>query len=432
MSQPMPLDNFRWMTDEEISNFNPLTDVNENGMTGRFLEVDLSYPSNLHLDHSSYPLAPEHMTIEEDDLSPYSVLCLDAITGRTKGTHLHKAKKLASSFKTRKNYLCHEQCLQFYVQQGLKVLKIHRGIIFDQKQFMQPYISHCAQKRAAAKTKSEAAMYKSLANSLYGKMIEDGSKRISAVFCTNKKSALNAQSNPRFKQATICDENLSIAFLKKKKLKLDQNWAVGFSILELSKLHMAKMWYQVIKPSFKAVNLILSDTDSFLFMAHGAKSPHSMVKTMLPFFDVSNYKPTHALFSQARKNQVGLLKNEVPKDSIRKVAAIKAKTYAYETKRKKVSKRSKGVKKAYRRRILFNHYAKVLKKMCSISLTQYSFLSRKHQIKMVKSERIAFSSFDDKRYYTCPIHSIPYGSKLIKATKKAGKCLFCKNSLFLI
>ncbi len=93
MSFPLPLRNFRWMTDEEIENFTMLHISEEDG-DGYILEVDLEYPEELHLRHNSFPLAPETMDITEDHLSPYSLECLQQIYKKK----THKAKKLTSTF----------------------------------------------------------------------------------------------------------------------------------------------------------------------------------------------------------------------------------------------------------------------------------------------------------------------------------------------
>lgn len=46
-----------------------MTDLQE---TGYILEVDLDYPEKLHESHNSFPLAPEHLNITQDILSPYA------------------------------------------------------------------------------------------------------------------------------------------------------------------------------------------------------------------------------------------------------------------------------------------------------------------------------------------------------------------------
>ena len=39
---------------------------------GYIIEADLDYPKELHSEQDSYPLAPEHMHINPEDLSDYT------------------------------------------------------------------------------------------------------------------------------------------------------------------------------------------------------------------------------------------------------------------------------------------------------------------------------------------------------------------------
>ena len=130
------------------------------------LQVDLEYPQELHASHNSFPLAPESINITEQDLSPYSLRCMKTLTGKRK----HKSTKLTATFNVRRNYVVHCMNLRLYMELGMKLLKIHRGIKFHQRPFVAPYIQHCTEGRRQAKTKVEGDNLKLLSNSLYGKV----------------------------------------------------------------------------------------------------------------------------------------------------------------------------------------------------------------------------------------------------------------------
>ena len=68
---PMPLKNFRWLTNEEIQSLD-WADMNDDQESGYILEVDLAYPQHLHAAHSSLPLAPHRLKITQEMLSPYA------------------------------------------------------------------------------------------------------------------------------------------------------------------------------------------------------------------------------------------------------------------------------------------------------------------------------------------------------------------------
>ncbi|KAK3104484.1 hypothetical protein FSP39_003183 [Pinctada imbricata] len=71
MRKALPEKNFRWMTPDEIGKFD-VSKISSSSRKGYALEVDLEYPHELHDEHNCYPLAPETMSIPNEDLSPYS------------------------------------------------------------------------------------------------------------------------------------------------------------------------------------------------------------------------------------------------------------------------------------------------------------------------------------------------------------------------
>ena len=166
MCYPHPISDFRWMTEEEILNYNVYEGGDLNNSHGYFLEVDLEYPENLHLSHNSFPLAPETVDITFDDLSPYSKRCLKALGRGVK----YNSRKLTATFRPRKKYLVHGANLKFYTEKGLILTKIHRGITFRQQRFLEPFITLCQKKRMGAATKIESTMWKLVCNCVYGKV----------------------------------------------------------------------------------------------------------------------------------------------------------------------------------------------------------------------------------------------------------------------
>ena len=69
MSQPLPRDGFRRLTDDERASFD-IHSVASDGDRGYALTVDLHVPDHLHNVFADYPLAPEHQQIDESVISP--------------------------------------------------------------------------------------------------------------------------------------------------------------------------------------------------------------------------------------------------------------------------------------------------------------------------------------------------------------------------
>ena len=65
MSEPLPVGKFRFLSEDEIAEFDLLT-IPSDGGTGYIVECDLTYPDELHDLYNDYPMAPEHMTASKD------------------------------------------------------------------------------------------------------------------------------------------------------------------------------------------------------------------------------------------------------------------------------------------------------------------------------------------------------------------------------
>lgn len=472
MTFPLPLRDFQWMEEEEINSFNPETHANEGKGWGYILEVDLEYPEHLHLEHNSFPLAPHSLRVASEDLSEYARACLYDLYHCSRP----KSEKLSSTMNFRHKYVLHSLNLRLYLRLGLKLKKIHRGIKFYQEEFIRPYIEMCTQKRKEAPTESLKNMYKLLANSLYGKLIEGVASRMNCVFNRgDREKAMKTASSPLFKGSLICDQDLTISFLKKKVLRMRQNWAVGFSVLELSKYVMQDLFYNVIRPSLgkRNVSVVMSDTDSFL-LAVKAHCEDEVMKKLSSVMDFSNYEKSHFLYDKSRAKDLGLLKNEMPHASIKQFIGLKSKTYIIETDCSSSSCsdfliKAKGVPNAFRKKLPIESMGKCLKyvppsptsvivpKSCpekgrkkiqryiqkgqgegTHEIQYFALQSKKHVNHLVKGRKLAFSAYDDKRYLMCPIHSAPYGSVLIQQGERDKKeedqwpCYFCQHPDILV
>lgn len=269
--------------------------------------------------------------------------------------------------------------------------------------------------------------------SLSFQMIESGHNRMDAKFVQGRGQALRYNTNPRLRGHMIINENFSIAFMKKCRVELKQLWAVGFSVLEFSKYIMQSLYYYGMKPNFPGgLQLIMSDTDSWL-LAVSSPTGEAALRTLSPLMDFSNFPREHPLFSNRKKFQTGFLKSETPGDDILEVVALRSKVYAYKLKREKEANRKcKGVKKSARDKIPFETFKRCIDTVTSEEASQYSIQSKNHVNRLIRIRKTAFSSFDDKRYYTCAIHSFPYGSKFIDRSIAMKQCYLCARKDILM
>lgn len=153
--QKLPIGDLKWMKKSDIKNFD-INKIDLEGDHGYILEVDLSYPKELHAKHNNLPLAPEILEIDESHLSKYAKKALIESDGVKK----YKDVKLIASFHDRIKYVIHAKNLKLYLDLGLKLQKIHRVIIFKQEAFIAPFIEKCTNARGLAKTKFAMDLFK--------------------------------------------------------------------------------------------------------------------------------------------------------------------------------------------------------------------------------------------------------------------------------
>jgi hypothetical protein len=158
----LPLNNIKWLTEDEIKNLK-VQQIDTEKDVGYILEVDLEYPPELHKKHSNFPLAPETIEINFENLSPYAKKALQECNNTKK----YKDTKLCATFHDRKKYIVHIKNLQLYLKLGMKLKKIWRAISFTQKAFIAPFISKCTHERQKATTKFEQDQFKKVVSILF-------------------------------------------------------------------------------------------------------------------------------------------------------------------------------------------------------------------------------------------------------------------------
>ena len=245
MIQKLPYRSLKWddkITEDDIINY-------DNGRTGFILEVDLEYPKELHELHNDYPLAPEVMNVKANMLSEKQVEIYKLING-SKEPKDEKTNKLILNLNDKNKYVVHIRTLQFYLKHGLTLKKVHRAIKFEQKEILKPYIEFNTEKRKNARNDFEKDIFKLLNNAVFGKTMEDKRKHLDFEIVSDERRFMKCVNNPSFKRSHIINEDLVGVEKQKPKLKLDKPIFIGMSILDLSKQHMYKFYYDVMKPKY--------------------------------------------------------------------------------------------------------------------------------------------------------------------------------------
>ena len=69
-SEYLPTGGSKWLSEKEIGKVDPAK-YNDDSRKGLILEVELKYHKQLHNSHNHYPLAPEHLLVEDSISSDY-------------------------------------------------------------------------------------------------------------------------------------------------------------------------------------------------------------------------------------------------------------------------------------------------------------------------------------------------------------------------
>ena len=297
MQEYLPWKNFEWMSPHQL-NYDFIKRLEPEGEVGCIIQCSLEYPVALHDYHSDYPLAPIKKSIPYGMLSPVARMICD----KHKLKRTTNVEKLLATVKDKDFYILHYRNLQLYVSLGLRVKKIHAGIIFKEGPIMKSYVDFNSEKRAQATNKFDTDFYKLLSNSLYGKTIENPEKRSKVKLCSESSTYENYIGKPNFKNAKRINSKFMGVEMKYSSIKINKPFYIGMSILDLSKWHMYNFHYNVMKAIFgDRVHLLYTDTDSFIYEISSADVYEELRPHARDYFDFSNYPENHMLKNSCNK-----------------------------------------------------------------------------------------------------------------------------------
>ena len=180
MSQPLPDDDYEWMSSEDCNEAfaafqdKPSRDHWYDRERHYIFAVDLVYPPELHDRDDDYPLAPENMNIDAKITGEKHY----QLSAKYFGAACPFSRKLVCSFLPKRTYVVHGHLLRFYLDCGMKLVRIHRGFSFTASLYLEPYIRNNTEKRKQFKTDEvRRNFYKLMNNASYGKTIENVAKR---------------------------------------------------------------------------------------------------------------------------------------------------------------------------------------------------------------------------------------------------------------
>ena len=348
MSQYLPYHEIKF--DKNIKLEDILNTPDDSGV-GYIVEVDLKYPDNIKQKTKNFPFAPVNKKINPDNYNDYmKEIKLD--------TYI-QTSKLICDWSDKNNYLIHYRMLKFYIRHGMIVDKVHSITSFKQSRWLEKYISFNTQKRNQAKNDFEKDFYKLLNNAFYGKTMENVRNRLKINFIKKDdyREIIKQQSKLTFNGIHKSYENCDSYTFKQNEVLMDKPIYLGFSVLELSKLHMYETYYNILQPYFgqEKIQLHYMDTDSFI-LSLNTKDIIKDLKNLEDIFDFSNLDNNHEIFSHKNKKVLGKFKIETPKNIwIDEFVCLRSKMYAFKCGNDSKNK-LKGVSKSQSQNNKFEEY----------------------------------------------------------------------------
>ena len=369
MSMKLPTHGFKWMTEKELPCW---------GRYPCILEVDLEYPEDLHDLHNDYPLAPER------------IMCKNNV------------EKLIPNLRNKERYVLHYENLKQYMKLGLELKRIHRGIKFEESDWLKPYIDMNTELRAKAKNEFEVSFFKLMNNAVFGKTMENIRKRKVVKLVSDRNKAKKLVAKPNFKHINIFSEELIAVHMKKTELTMDKPIYLGMCILDLSKTIMYDFHYNYIKPKYgNKAKLLFTDTDSLMYEIETEDFYKDISHDVKDRFDTSNYPLNHpsGIPTGCNKKILGKFKDEVGGRIIEEFVGFRAKLYSYKMFEGEENKKCKGVKKGVVKNCLTHEdYKECLEdgkeKMRKMNVIR----SHNHEVFTEEVNKVALGADDDKRY----------------------------------
>ncbi|KAM7281777.1 uncharacterized protein ISCGN_006265 [Ixodes scapularis] len=153
-----------------------------------------------------------------------------------------------------------------------------------------------------------------------------------------------------------------------------------------------------------------ADTDSFILQVTDPDVGSKLATLAETHLDTSGHPADHPLFSPANKMELGVFKNELPKDHILGFVWLKPKLYSMELASREHYVRTKGVKRCEFRKLTYELYVQTLEQQTLHKITQRTIARKLCENKSVVVEKIELNSFDNKRFIDSDgVSTLPFG-----------------------
>ena len=203
----------------------------------------------------------------------------------------------------KKKYVLHIRNLELYLDVGLKLIKSHRVLQFNESPWLAKYIAFNTTMRSKAKNDFEKDFYKLNNNAIFGKTMENLRKGINIKLTSSEDIFEKHAAKANFISGKRFNENLFAINRMKEQLVLNRHIYVGIAILELSKLLMYVFHYSYMLNKYdkKKIRLMFTDTDRLFYEIKTEDVYKDFYEKDKRYFDTCDYQKNSKYSEENKK-----------------------------------------------------------------------------------------------------------------------------------
>jgi hypothetical protein len=231
----------------------------------------------------------------------------------------------------------------------------------------------------------------------------------------DEKKVQKLIDNPRYERSKIINNDLVQIEIRQTNIKFNKPVHIGFSVLELSKLHMYRFHYDVMKKKYgNKVKLMYIDTDGIKYLIETEDIFEDLKndREFATHFDFSNFRKDHYLFNENNKDVIGKFKIEQAEKIISEFIALAPKKYSFEIKNAvtltgvcnikidfgEEKKKAKGTKKCVTKTLKAEEYKDALNEDKTVRKEQYVIQAKDNQLFTMKQNKLAPNKIDQSEF----------------------------------
>ena len=367
MSHPLPVGEFEWMTEDELKKWEEIPCV---------LEVDVDIPVELHDKFNDFPPLPEKVK-------------------------MGGVQKLVPNLWNKRKMVVHKKLLKQALDLGCELVKIRKGVRFEERAWLREFIDINVKLRQEAKNAFEKNFFKLMNNAVFGKTMENLRKRQNIELVCDEKKFVKLVAKSNYGHTTRFNENMVGVHMKRTKIFFDKPVYVGQAILDISKTCMYEFHYNYVKKKWPKAQLCFTDTDSLLYRIETEDLFQDISGDVATNFDTSEFPSDHekvldGTIKRMNKKVLGMMKDETCGKQIVDFVGLRAKCYSFVTEESS-QRKCKGIKKDVIKRMKHKDWVTCLNDHNVLMKEMTCFRSKKHEMATVVLNKVALSANDDKR-----------------------------------